>query len=100
MLRRSLHSTRRLYKMASLQPSRERAQEMAENIKAIKDEMAAASSSAPHKKHTTLVLVSKLKPPSDIMAAYEHLSQDERHFGENYVQEVYTDRRRRVSTLS
>ena len=74
--------------MASIQPTKERVQEMAENIKAIREEMASASASAPHKKPTTLVLVSKLKPPSDLMAAYENLAEDERHFGENYVQEV------------
>jgi uncharacterized pyridoxal phosphate-containing UPF0001 family protein len=61
---------------------------MAENIKAIRDEMASASSGSSHQKSATLVLVSKLKPPSDIMAAYENLAEDERHFGENYVQEV------------
>lgn len=62
---------------------------MKENIQAIRDEMATAAKSGSSTKTPTLVLVSKLKPPSDIMAAYEHLSKDERHFGENYVQEVH-----------
>lgn len=70
--------------MSYPKPSQERVQELAENIKAIRSEMAQATTD----KQATLVLVSKLKPPSDLMAAYERLSDDEKHFGENYVQEV------------
>lgn len=69
-------------------PSSTRVRELQENIQAIRAEMAAASSSISSNKKPTLVLVSKLKPPSDLMAAYENLAQDERHFGENYVQEL------------
>jgi uncharacterized pyridoxal phosphate-containing UPF0001 family protein len=68
-------------------PSSERVQDLKENIQAIKAEMSEASTSA-RKQPPTLVLVSKLKPPSDLMAAYQNLNEDERHFGENYVQEV------------
>jgi uncharacterized pyridoxal phosphate-containing UPF0001 family protein len=69
-------------------PSSDRIQELRENIETIRSEMAEASSSAGSSKQPTLVLVSKLKPPSDLLAAYENLEEDERHFGENYVQEV------------
>lgn len=80
----------RLAKMSYPVPSGDRVQDLKENIQAIKAEMAAASSSTclATGKKPTLVLVSKLKPPSDLMAAYENLQEDERHFGENYVQEV------------
>lgn len=71
-------------------PSSERLQDLKENIEAIKAEMAEASSATQSSNKPTLVLVSKLKPPSDLMAAYENLKEDERHFGENYVQEVRT----------
>lgn len=69
-------------------PPNERVQDLRENIQAIKAEMAEASSSTASQKKPTLVLVSKLKPPSDLMAAYQNLEENERHFGENYVQEV------------
>jgi uncharacterized pyridoxal phosphate-containing UPF0001 family protein len=35
-----------------------------------------------------LVAVSKLKPPADILALYEDESVKQRHFGENYAQEL------------
>lgn len=59
---------------------------MAENIREVRQEM--DSVKHPAGKKTTLVLVSKLKPPSDILAARESLDSEDRHFGENYVQEV------------
>ena len=85
VIRRSLHaSVRTSGRMPFPKPSEQRVQELAENIKAIRSEMVQATSD----KQATLVLVSKLKPPSDLMAAYERLGDDEKHFGENYVQEV------------
>lgn len=35
-----------------------------------------------------LVAVSKLKPPADILALYEDEQCKQRHFGENYAQEL------------
>ena len=35
-----------------------------------------------------LILVSKLKPPSDILSLHSHAPQQYAHFGENYVQEL------------
>ena len=32
--------------------------------------------------------MSKLKPPADILALYEDASVQQRHFGENYAQEL------------
>ena len=87
IIKRSLHASVRIHasgRMSYPKPSEQRVQELAENIKAIRSEMAQATSD----KQATLVLVSKLKPPSDLMAAYERLGDDEKHFGENYVQEV------------
>ena len=72
--------------MSSITPSADRVREIGENIKTIRDEMATAASSS--NTAPTLVLVSKLKPPSDLMAAYENCTDDQKHFGENYVQEV------------
>lgn len=89
LLRRFLHSIpSRLAKMSYPVPSNERVQDLKENIEAIKAEMAKASSSTASQRKPTLVLVSKLKPPSDLMAAYQNLEENDRHFGENYVQEV------------
>lgn len=88
MLARRLLSTTasRLATMSYPKPSTDRVQDLKENIEAIRAEMTQASSS--DSKLPTLVLVSKLKPPSDLMAAYENLKEEDRHFGENYVQEV------------
>lgn len=60
---------------------------MAENIREVREEMATVTGPSGSGK-PVLVLVSKLKPPSDVMAAYEALDEADRHFGENYVQEV------------
>lgn len=70
-------------------PEPQRVAEIGENIKSIREQIAqACSSSAKESASPTLVLVSKLKPPSDIIAACEHCTDDQKHFGENYVQEV------------
>lgn len=86
-------ATRPRNTMSYPQPTSERTQDLAENVKVIKDEMAQALKSRPaahtrSQNNPTLVLVSKLKPPSDLMAAYNNLAEEERHFGENYVQEL------------
>lgn len=95
LARRLLHHTtsygRKYAAMASFEPSPERVQDLYENVTSIRSEMNEASASRSAEfasRQPRLVLVSKLKPPSDIMAAYQTLKEDERHFGENYVQEV------------
>lgn len=94
--------SRRTMSSSYPQPTAERAEDLRENIKIIKDEIAeAVKTRAPayarSQRDPTLVLVSKLKPPSDLMAAYQTLGQDEKHFGENYVQEVRHDGFRPIS---
>ncbi|KAF9991004.1 hypothetical protein BGZ75_007187 [Mortierella antarctica] len=64
-----------------------RAQEIKENLEGVKarmDEVLQSQSGATSK--ARLVAVSKYKPASDILAAYEKAGH--RHFGENYVQEL------------
>jgi len=57
---------------------------MKENISIIRSQISKAAKGKG--KEPRLVLVSKLKPPSDIMAAYE--ASQHRAFGENYVDEL------------
>ncbi|KAJ2232648.1 hypothetical protein IWW45_004806 [Coemansia sp. RSA 485] len=59
----------------------ERQQEIKENLCDISSVVSSVGST----KGARLVAVSKYKPSSDILAAY---SQGQRHFGENYVQEL------------
>ncbi|KAF9435103.1 hypothetical protein BGZ76_006896 [Entomortierella beljakovae] len=71
----------------SLQYTQERAQELVENlagVEAIMDQT--LKSKGDNAQAARLVAVSKLKPASDILAAYEKTGH--RHFGENYVQEL------------
>ncbi|KAJ3304438.1 hypothetical protein HDV03_002782 [Kappamyces sp. JEL0829] len=57
-----------------------------ENLRAIRESVAAAVAASKRPENSvTLVAVSKTKPREDIMAAYE---EGQRHFGENYVQEL------------
>jgi len=42
----------------------------------------------PDKAQVRLVAVSKLKPASDILALYEDENVSQKHFGENYAQEL------------
>ena len=87
MLWRRLPTTSYRYRtMSSLAPSSERVHQLSENFEAIRNQVVKASASSG--KTPTLVLVSKLKPPSDIMAIHGKLKDSEKHFGENYVQEV------------
>ena len=68
--------------MSSLEYTSERASELRQNIEAVREEIAAAAPSrAPR-----LVPISKIKPASDIKALYDTANQ--RHFGENYIQEL------------
>ncbi|KAJ2340742.1 hypothetical protein GGF43_006337, partial [Coemansia sp. RSA 2618] len=61
-------------------PSSQRKAEIAQNLSEIN-----AAVKASQKASARLVAVSKYKPGSDILAAYE---DGQRHFGENYVQEL------------
>ncbi|KAJ1896511.1 hypothetical protein LPJ66_003944 [Kickxella alabastrina] len=63
-------------------PSAERKVEISENLEEIRDAVLASRSL---NVVARLVAVSKYKPASDIVAAYE---AGQRHFGENYVQEL------------
>ncbi|KAG0297435.1 hypothetical protein BGZ96_006391 [Linnemannia gamsii] len=65
----------------------ERAQEIADNLTGVKAKLdEALQSKGASAQKARLVAVSKLKPASDILAAYEKTGQ--LSFGENYVQEL------------
>ncbi|KAF9544695.1 hypothetical protein EC957_011802 [Mortierella hygrophila] len=65
----------------------ERAQEIADNLAGVKAKLDETLQSKGTSTQTArLVAVSKLKPASDILAAYE--KSGHRNFGENYVQEL------------
>ncbi|KAG0263500.1 hypothetical protein DFQ27_001752 [Actinomortierella ambigua] len=67
-------------------PTPERSQEIAENIEGVTTRINhALSSLGGNAQNARLVAVSKVKPISDIVAAYK---AGHRHFGENYVQEL------------
>ncbi|KAK7206291.1 hypothetical protein BZA70DRAFT_288670 [Myxozyma melibiosi] len=69
-----------------LLPESERVETLVANLSGIKARVEAASKQYASGSTPRLVAVSKLKPASDILALYESVSQ--RHFGENYVQEL------------
>lgn len=89
-----------------LQPSDEQVHRVSEQISKVRNRIARAAESA---KRTSpvrrillvsdgrltlillqprLVAISKLHPPTSILAAHEHLSPAQVHFGENYAQEL------------
>ncbi|KAF9916767.1 hypothetical protein FBU30_001169 [Linnemannia zychae] len=71
----------------SLDYTAERAQEIADNLAGVKAKMdETLQSKGTSAQKARLVAVSKLKPASDILAAYEKAGH--RNFGENYVQEL------------
>ncbi|KAF9325569.1 hypothetical protein BG006_010959 [Podila minutissima] len=65
------------------QYSPERAEEIADNIASVQSRMNDALLSITNAQKAQLVAVSKYKPASDILAAYEKAGH--RHFGENYL---------------
>ena len=69
------------------QPNSERAAEIKESLEEIRARVANASTatSSNGSSPPTLVAVSKIKPASDIMAAY---NVGQRDFGENYINEL------------
>ncbi|ADV23882.1 conserved hypothetical protein [Cryptococcus gattii WM276] len=66
----------------SLEYTRDRAEDLKENIAAVQYDVAHAAGAGAKPR---LVAVSKLKPASDIKALYD---AGHRHFGENYIQEM------------
>ncbi|KAG0267945.1 hypothetical protein BGZ95_002695 [Linnemannia exigua] len=71
----------------SLTYTAERAQEIANNLAGVKAKLdQTLQSKGASAQKARLVAVSKLKPSSDILAAYEKVGH--RNFGENYVQEL------------
>ncbi|OQR89836.1 proline synthetase co-transcribed bacterial protein [Thraustotheca clavata] len=58
---------------------------IARNLQHVRAKMADALAASPWKQQCTLVAVSKTKPVSDVEEAY---NQGQRHFGENYIQEL------------
>lgn len=64
----------------------ERADELQGRIESVRSRITRASKAAGIRSEPRLLAVSKLHPPSDLMAVYERTGQ--RHFGENYVQEL------------
>jgi hypothetical protein len=74
----------RMDNQSGLQPATaERAEELLENLTAIRSRIQSTAASV--NSNPLLVAVSKLKPGSDVKACYEHGQAD---FGENYVQEL------------
>ncbi|CAO1635621.1 unnamed protein product [Sympodiomycopsis kandeliae] len=67
-------------------PTPAQAEDVATRIQSIRYRIADAAKRSGRKDSPRLVAVSKLHPPSSIMAAYVHTGQ--KHFGENYVQEM------------
>ncbi|KAG0048638.1 hypothetical protein BGZ83_006429 [Gryganskiella cystojenkinii] len=71
----------------SLSYTAERAQELTENLAGVRSKIEETlKTKGSLAQQARLVAVSKLKPASDILAAYEKTGQ--RNFGENYVQEL------------
>ncbi|KAL9056368.1 MAG: hypothetical protein Q9162_002959 [Coniocarpon cinnabarinum] len=58
-----------------------------------------AKNAAARQRDVRLILVSKLKPPSDILALHNHAPQTHTHFGENYVQELQTKAKQLPKTI-
>ncbi|RLN10110.1 hypothetical protein BBO99_00002989 [Phytophthora kernoviae] len=58
---------------------------VARNMQAVRAKVAEAVSKSAWKQQCTLVAVSKTKPVEDLREAYD---ADQRHFGENYIQEL------------
>ncbi|WVQ94854.1 YggS family pyridoxal phosphate enzyme [Kwoniella sp. CBS 9459] len=72
----------------SLEYTKDRAEELKENIDSVQQEVDAAVADASNTvggSKSRLVAISKLKPASDIKALYD---AGHRHFGENYIQEM------------
>lgn len=67
-------------------PTPAQAEEVSSRIESIRYRIDEATKQSGREKAPRLVAVSKLHPPSSIMAAYVHTGQ--LHFGENYVQEM------------
>lgn len=65
-----------------------RAQELQHNLNSIKLAIQTAVSNSNIKIPVRLVAVSKTKPSSDVLAAYQY---GQLHFGENYVQGIETN---------
>ncbi|KAK3825368.1 MAG: cytoplasmic protein [Benniella sp.] len=81
------YSKRSLPVRMSLEYSEERADELVENIAGVQAQILETRQSlGDGVQEVRLVAVSKLKPSSDILAAYQRAGH--RHFGENYVQEL------------
>lgn len=68
------------------QATKERAQELQGRVETVRSRIAKACKAVCTTSEPRLLAVSKLHPPSDLMAVYERTGQ--RHFGENYVQEL------------
>ncbi|WFD26550.1 hypothetical protein MNAN1_001533 [Malassezia nana] len=68
------------------QATKERAEELQGRVESVRSRIAQACQAVSETNEPRLLAVSKLHPPSDLMAVYERTGQ--RHFGENYVQEL------------
>ena len=66
--------------------TKDRADELQRRVESVQSRIKQASKAARATFEPRLLVVSKLHPPSDLMAVYERT--DHRHFGENYVQEL------------
>lgn len=66
-------------------PTDERARDVQQRVAAVHTRIAKAANEAVCSTQPGLLAVSKLQPPSDVMAAYD---AGQRHFGENYAQEL------------
>jgi pyridoxal phosphate enzyme (YggS family) len=71
----------------TMQATSQRAKALAENFSSVTQRISSITKSAARAHPPRLILVSKLKPASDILALHTS-SQEAEHFGENYFQEL------------
>ncbi|UZJ54264.1 hypothetical protein CBS101457_003584 [Exobasidium rhododendri] len=71
---------------SALQPSSEQIERVTRQIRQVRDRISKATKESKRQEEPRLVAISKLHPPTSILAAHVHA--DQVHFGENYAQEL------------
>lgn len=71
-----------------LRPTSEQVQRVSGQIQAVRQRISQAASHAKRRDPPRLVAISKLHPPTSILAAHTSCSPPQIHFGENYAQEL------------
>lgn len=69
-------------------PTDEQIERITGRISQVRKRISQASSDAKREKEPRLVAISKLHPPTSILAAHKHCQPAQVHFGENYAQEL------------